>query len=140
MEAHDIHQWDDIYPDRETIRKDIQNQELYVVDDDGAIAGIMTLNEAQAIQYRQVKWNYNEKVLIIHRVAVDPAFQRKGFAKALLGFAENYAHEKGYQSLRLDAFLHNPAPVHLYEKVGYQKVGIVNFRKGPFFCLEKLLN
>jgi len=57
-----------------------------------------------------------------------------------MNFAEEYAIENNYKSIRLDAYSANVAAVRLYEKRGYNKIGQVFFphRKYPFYCFEKI--
>jgi len=87
-----------------------------------------------------VHWKNNEgKVLVIHRLAVHPPFQKQGFAKKLMDFAEDHAIKNGCAAVRLDAYSGNERVLRFYENRGYQKRGEVNFsgRVLPFFCYEK---
>jgi ribosomal protein S18 acetylase RimI-like enzyme len=136
MEAREIHQWDEIYPDEGTIKNDIRKQQLYLLEDDGCLCGIIALNEVQEPEYKNVNWKFPGKTLVVHRLAIEPSYQRKGLAKMLMQFAEKRAKEGHYENIRLDAFIHNPASVALYERLGYRMAGTVTFRKGDFFCFE----
>lgn len=80
------------------------------------------------------------KVLIIHRLAVHPLFQNQGFAKRLMDFAEDYAINENFSSIRLDAYSANEKVLRFYEAREYKKRGEVYFpdRKLPFYCYEKL--
>jgi ribosomal protein S18 acetylase RimI-like enzyme len=42
-------------------------------------------------------------------------------------------------TVRLDAFSHNPAALKLYRRLNYCEVGFVDFRKGRFILFEKKL-
>ncbi len=136
MEAQKIHQWDEIYPDEGTIKSDIDKQQLYLLEDDGHICGIIAINEVQEPEYKNVNWKFPGKTLVVHRLAIEPSYQRKGLAKMLMQFAHKVAIEQQYETIRLDAFIHNPASVALYERLGYRMAGTVTFRKGDFFCFE----
>jgi ribosomal protein S18 acetylase RimI-like enzyme len=136
MEARGIHQWDEIYPDEKIINNDIEKQQLYLLEDDEQICGIIALNEFQEPQYKNVDWEFDGKTLVVHRLAIEPSCQRRGHAKMLMQFAHKLAKKEHYKSIRLDAFIHNPAAVALYEKLGYRMAGKVTFRKGDFFCYE----
>lgn len=137
MELKGIDQWDNIYPNEELIVNDINEENLYVCDDGINIQGIIVLNEEQDRQYESLKWEYTGRNVVIHRLCVDPKHQGKGIAKTLIQYAEKYGKENNYESIRLDAFIKNEGACKLYEKSGYNKVGIVNFRKGEFYCFEK---
>jgi ribosomal protein S18 acetylase RimI-like enzyme len=79
--------------------------------------------------------------LVIHRLAINPVQQGKGFAKRLISFAEGEILRMDFKSIRLDAFSGNLKALMLYEGMGYQKRGEVNFpgRNLPFICFEKIL-
>lgn len=135
-----INQWDEIYPNEEVIKQDIYKENMYVLFEENKIMGIIVLNENQDKEYLDLKWRYSKgKPLVIHRLCVHPAAQGKGVAKALMSFSENYASSNNYAFIRLDAFTENPIACRLYEKLGFEKAGIVNFRKGKFYCFEKSL-
>jgi len=136
MESKNIHQWDEIYPDKKTITKDIEKHELYVLEEDGNLCAFIVLNEFQSPEYKEINWEFPGKTLVVHRLSVNPSVQGKGFAKKLMQFAYEFAKKQGYESIRLDAFIKNPAAIALYTTLGYKKAGIVVFRKGPFFCFE----
>jgi ribosomal protein S18 acetylase RimI-like enzyme len=136
MESQGIDQWDDLYPDEATIRRDIDANELYLLEQDGRLGGIITLNESQEPAYQEVAWQFGGRALVVHRLAIDPSSQGKGFAGELMQFAYTIARERQYATIRLDAFTHNPRAVALYEGLGYQRAGMVTFRKGLFICFE----
>lgn len=141
MEAEKVYQWDDMYPNEMVIKDDIINENLYVYIDENIIKGIIVLNETQDGEYKKLKWKYSaKKQIVIHRLCIDPQYQGKGIAKKFLKYAEEYSMENNYGSIRLDAFTKNKTAYTMYEKLGYEKVGIVTFRKGDFYCFEKNLN
>jgi GNAT superfamily N-acetyltransferase len=138
MDGQGIPQWDEVYPNRNDFAADIGARCLYGLAVDGALAGIVTLNEEQDEEYAEVAWrNDDPKPLVVHRLCVDPDHQGKGCAKALLDFAEDYARAHGYRTIRLDAFTLNPVSLSLYRTRGYSERGVVRFRKGLFVCFEK---
>ena len=140
MIAQGIHQWDDVYPDRGTIERDIAEQTLFVARDGQALCGMIVVDENQSAEYVQVTWQYvAEKVLVVHRLAVAPTWQGRGLASRLMSFAEDYGRRYGYGAIRLDTFVHNPTALGLYTKRQYRRAGTVRFRKGEFYCLEKSL-
>lgn len=135
-----IRQWDHLYPDRATIEADISSGSLYAIAADTAIAGIFVLNETQDPAYASVAWELDDpRPLVLHRFSIDPAWQGKGLAKACLKYIEDHARERGYRSIRLDAFSENYISLGLYRAHGYRERGQVRFRKGIFWCFEKTL-
>ena len=137
MESQGIHQWDDVYPDRATLRADIDKHSLQLLEVNGLIAGIMSIDDQQPREYRDVPWKYPGRALVVHRLCIDPGYQRRGLATHLMEFVQTTAEARGYDTVRLDAFTQNRAASALYERLGYEKAGTVQFRKGLFFCFEK---
>lgn len=139
MDSKGIYQWDEIYPCEEVITQDIRDNNLYVLcSEEGKVQAIIVLSEFYDKEYEDLTWEYNEgKHLIIHRLCVNPKCQGMGIARKLIDFAENFAAEHNYSSIRLDAFIENKRACGMYDKLGYVKRGIVKFRKGYFYCYEK---
>jgi ribosomal protein S18 acetylase RimI-like enzyme len=140
MEREGVHQWDEIYPTKEIFSADIAAASLFAARIENGIAGIMVLNDEQSKEYNSLAWRDDHgKPLIIHRLCVNPVFQGQRVATKLMQFAEDYAKERKYSSIRLDAFVNNIISVRLHDSLGYQRTGIVQFRKGEFYCYEKVL-
>ena len=142
MESHGIYQWNEYYPNFDIIVDDIESSSMYVLKEGNSLLGIITINEDQSPEYGNLDWiSHGGKVLVVHRLAVQPKNQRLGIGKRLMDFAENYAKGKRYTSIRLDAYSGNHGALRLYEQRGYIKVGQVVFpmRELPFYCYEKVL-
>ena len=98
------------------------------------------MNDHQDEEYQSIDWKFNpKKVLVVHRLMVHPNFQNKGYAKQLMDFAENFAKQNQYTSIRLDTYTQNKISFEFYKKRNYVLRGTVFFkgRKDPFYCLEK---
>jgi len=141
MRAADIEQWDDIYPDRQTMLQDAQDRTLYLASVDGELVGTLVVNDWQNPEYSEVPWTISAaRVAVVHRLMIDPKHQGKGAARELMRFAEERARGLGFGVVRLDAFSKNPRALHLYQRLGYHDAGSVTFRKGVFRCFEKALD
>ncbi len=141
MESEGIHQWDAVYPDAAKFSEDINQHALWVMKRDAELIAVMALNEEQADAYADINWHYPvDRVLVVHRLAVHPSQQGRGVAQQMMIYAENFARAEGYQAIRLDAFLENPRAVRLYEQQGYEKAGLLQFRKGKFWAFEKKIS
>jgi len=140
LDEKGIPQWDEIYPDRGTIARDLESETLYGLMDENTIAGILVLNEKQDREYSEVAWALDdEKPLVLHRLCLCPDYQGRGLSKVMMEFVEDYARKNGYRSIRLDAFTLNPISLSLYRSRGFAARGEVSFRKGRFICFEKIL-
>jgi ribosomal protein S18 acetylase RimI-like enzyme len=142
LQAEGIFQWTDNYPTLQIIQNDIELGNLYHIQFDNDILGIINISNIQEEEYKTINWTYpDETCLVIHRLAIDPAHQGQGLAQKLMDFAEMYGIENGFQSIRLDAYSQNTRVLSFYEKRTYTKQGEVYFpeRDFPFYCYEKQL-
>jgi ribosomal protein S18 acetylase RimI-like enzyme len=142
MQAGGSDQWDDQYPNREVIGEDLQRGTLFAAEREGRILGIVVLDETQDEQYETINWKQVEGPhLMMHRLAVDPEAHGQGIARKLVAFSEEYAAREGYTSLRLDTYAKNTAALKLYQGLGYDLRGEVNFpgRTASFPVFEKVL-
>lgn len=140
MNQNNIDQWDNVYPSKDVIANDLNCGHAYGYYDDNNLCGFIVINEEFPNEYNSVKWIcLNDKSLIVHRLSVRADCQGKGIAKLLMHFAEDFGRKNGCFSVRLDAFSENPIALRLYQKLGYTITGTVIFRKGKFYCFEKVL-
>ena len=81
METQGIHQWDQIYPDKEILRQDILKNQMFIGEKDNRIAVCFVLNEECDDDYKNGDWICQEaRFCIIHRLCVNPVFQNQGIA------------------------------------------------------------
>lgn len=143
MIAHGIFQWNENYPSKKAFENDIKREELYVLEMDKNIIGTVVISTFMDTEYIPIEWlTANKSNIYIHRLAVHPNFQGKGYAQQLMRFAEKYAHINNYTSVRLDTFSQNKRNLKFYENRGYQKLGNIFFPKQsehPFHCYELVL-
>jgi ribosomal protein S18 acetylase RimI-like enzyme len=141
MQAAGIDQWDERYPDEKIIREDIDSGCAYLCMLDGQIASVFVLNQLCDPEYADGNWRYpHASFAVIHRLCVSPAFWGQGMGTQTMLAAESIAQSMNLETMRLDAFAQNPAALALYKRLGYGRVGSVQFRKGEFFLFEKKLD
>lgn len=140
---NNILQWSSSYPTISIFENDIKRNELYVMEVEGKLVGTIVISTHMDAEYEPVKWlTPSDKNLYIHRLAVHPEYQKKGYAQQLMTFAENYARANNYVSIRLDTFSQNKRNQLFYETRGYQKLENIYFpeqSKDHFHCYELLL-
>ncbi len=135
-------QWDDAYPNVEVFSRDVELNQLWLAELDGKIAGVAAITTDQEPGYAAVGWDILELAIVVHRLAVDPAFQGRGVAVALMQQAEAVAIERGTRVLRVDTNSANTVTQRLFPKLGYTFAGEISldFRPGlRFLCYEKRL-
>ncbi|MHA7056759.1 GNAT family N-acetyltransferase [Aquimarina sp. M1] len=143
MIAKEIFQWNEHYPTRSRFQKDIELEELYILEEENQTKGIIVITELMDEEYIPIQWlSDSQNNLYVHRLAVHPDFWGKGLAQQLMSWAEKNAKKKGYHSIRLDTFSQNQRNQKFYETRGYKRLGNIFFPKQseyPFYCYELVL-
>ena len=143
MIARNIFQWNEHYPNRTPFENDVKRDELYVLEIENRIIGCIVISIVMDDEYIPIKWlTPNENNIYIHRLAIHPKHQGKGYARELMNFAEIFAKHNKFASIRLDTFSQNNRNQKFYELRGYQKLGDIFFpkqSKHPFYCYELTL-
>lgn len=143
MIAKGIYQWNEHYPPLSAFENDIKREELFVLEIDGSVQGCIVMSTFKDAEYIPIKWlSQTENNLYIHRLAVHPNLQGQGYAQKLMDYAESYARENKFESVRLDTFSQNKRNQKFYELRGYKRLGNIYFPKQsdhPFYCYELLL-
>lgn len=140
LDKNGIHQWTDKYPRKSIIESDLNKGVLYILKKQNEIVGAINISEEQEAEYLAVNWKTNDlKPLVIHRLVVQPNHQKKGYAQFMMNFAEEFARENHYKSIRLDAYSQNKKVIEFYKNRNYFVRGEINFpgREYHFFCFEK---
>lgn len=146
------HQWDESYPDVTRFARDVDSGSLYVAQDApleneegdvvaGDVIGFITVDQDEPPGYHGLPWSDRGAFLVIHRLAVDPDRRAVGVATALEAFVCSLAADKGVTHLKIDTYSTNAAMQAFLRRIGYRKVGDMEFRGKPlpFYCYEKLL-
>mgnify|MGYP001041463899 CR=1 FL=1 len=148
MHQNNLFNWTLKYPSAHQLKNDIIQGTLFIALLQGQCAAIMTLDERQSIEYETVSWLSKAtavgfKCLVLHRLAVNPLFNRQGVGRKMLVFMENYARKNQYTTIRFDVYEKSKGAINLYEQQQYTRVGAVLFlHKGnndAYYCYEKLL-
>jgi GNAT superfamily N-acetyltransferase len=144
LRENGIDQWGENYPSHKIIQKDIENKHLYGLYFENELVATVVLNQEQDFVYSEIKWLTPacSNNLIVHRLAVDPKHQGKGYAKKLMHFAEELCLSKNMDSIRLDTYSKNEQNIGFYQKLAYQLVDFAilkDFDNFPVACFEKII-
>jgi ribosomal protein S18 acetylase RimI-like enzyme len=142
MIASGVDQWDDTYPDIETISQDLEKQSYYVAEEKEKIIGGINIDQNQDSTYLDINWgDKSDSFLVVHRLGVKEEFWNKKIGKDLMIFAENRVIEKGLKSIRLDTYSGNPKAMEFYRRLGYRELGSINLKpnKNEYYCFEKII-
>ena len=135
-----------VYPTADTARAALDADDLFVMEEGGAVVAAARINRIQVPVYADVPWRYpdvpDEQVMVLHTLVVDPTVKGKGYGTAFVAFYEQLARETDRPYLRIDTNARNTPARALYKKLGYTEAGIVagTFNGIPnvqLVCLEK---
>lgn len=140
--------WDrSIYPTRRTARQGIDEDDLFVLEDDGQIVGSAIINQKQVHCYCNARWRYpadDDEVMVLHTLVISPSARGKGYGRAFEAYYESYAKDHHCRSLRIDTNYNNKVARAFYKKLGYEEIDVIpttfNGISGvDLVCLEKKL-
>lgn len=142
MKSYNNTQWDENYPKDKDFAKDIESGDLYVEKQDNIITGFICVNYIEPEEYKDLKWARDDKCMVVHRMAVNPGFRKKGVGSRLMDFAEDLATRSGVKYLKTDTYSINTKMNSLFKKFNYSFVGEMSFlgKEEPFYCYEKILS
>ncbi len=135
-----IHQWDEEYPSIDYVVSDVAQGSLRKLVLSGRIVAVISFDEIQEPEYSTVRWRFTEPpILVIHRLAVSPSFQGRGYARMLVDHVEQSARDLQFNSIRIDTYSGNTRVLDFYQRRGYERAGEVYFprRELPFVCMER---
>lgn len=118
-------QWGRNYPPEETVIRDIEKQQLYVIEE-GGTAGVFFFKIGEDPTYKTIEegqWSSDEKYGTIHRIAGN------GKAGGILKKAVSYC-ENQISHLRIDTHEDNKIMQRAIEKCGFTKCGIIFTEEG----------
>lgn len=128
-----IDQWQDGYPSREVIEKDVERRRLYVAEADGKIASAAAFLPPPEPDYEKIdgEWLTNtENYAVIHRVASSEAYRGRGAASALVRELLGFAASVGRDCVRADTHKGNSVMQSFLERHGFKRCGTVTLSHG----------
>lgn len=82
----------------------------------------------------------NGPSLHIRSMAVLPAYQGQGIARALLAYVEGYALQQGFETLDLETTPFLSTAIRLYGRFGFRKTSDSDLAGTPLFTMEKQIS
>ena len=114
------------HPTEEGISAYINEGSMYIYRERGVIVGAMAVTMYQGEGYHTIEWSQqvsDEKVAVIHILAVSPDAQGKGIGSEMIREAIRLAQNNGMQAIRLDALASNTPAHKIYERLGFEYRG-----------------
>ncbi|MGC4039723.1 MAG: GNAT family N-acetyltransferase [Flavobacterium sp.] len=134
-------QWQNGYPNPDTVRNDIGKGVGYVLADGEKVIAYsaVLINDEPAYSEINGKWLTNDDFVVIHRVAISEAYLGQGLVQKMFGHFEDFAQQNGIRSIKVDTNFDNPAMLRIMDKAGYTYCGEVYFNGSPRKAFEKVL-
>lgn len=134
-------QWQNGYPNPETVLNDIANGVGFVLTDRETIIAYsaVLINDEPAYLDIKGQWLTNTDFIVIHRVAISEVYLGQGLAQKMFGHFEEFALTNNIHSIKVDTNFDNPAMLKILEKLGYTYCGEVYFTGSPRKAFEKVL-
>ena len=119
-------QWQNGYPNTNTIIEDIISGQAYVALEEGELLAYAAVTKSPEKAYEAIydgNWEGKEtEYLVFHRIAVASDVQGQGVAQTFLeGLIEGF----DYLDFRSDTHAQNKAMQHIFEKLSFKQVGKV---------------
>jgi GNAT superfamily N-acetyltransferase len=80
------------------------------------------------------------KALYLGRFGVLPQYQHHGIGGWCMGQVDRLGHEMGCTAVRFDAIVCHSVLLAFYDKLGYQRRGIIQRDRGDLMAFEKILS
>ncbi|MDM0592871.1 GNAT family N-acetyltransferase [Clostridium perfringens] len=138
-----VDQWQDGYPAKEDLRRDIESGNSYVLTNKDEIVATTVISLDGESTYNSIfngEWITNEEYIVMHRVAVHEKYKGKGIFKELIKEAESLALNKGIFSIKIDTHRGNISMQRAVVKNDFKRCGIIYLGDGSErIAFEKVL-
>ncbi len=137
-----LDQWQKGYPNTDTIDRDIQNGNAYVLEEDGAVLAYLYCAVEKDDAYGMIrfgKWLNDDPYAVIHRLVVDPKQRKQGLAVRLMEAVELMLQQSNVSNIRIDTHPNNKAMLSLLEKSQFTYCGQVLVVDGMRYAFQKII-
>ena len=128
-------QWGKRFPKRSWIKKDIKDNNSYVIINEGRLVGVFSLIFGSDPTYTNIegKWINDLPYATIHRIASDSTTNN------ILITALDFSFSK-INNIRIDTHKYNKIMIHLLKKYGFTYCGIIYVRNhSPRLAFQKII-
>lgn len=138
-----IDQWQNGYPNSETISNDIEDKNSYVLLKDNKIVATAAVSFDGESTYDSIyegEWITNNEYAVIHRIAVDNTYKGLGLSSEIIKNVEQLCLIKGVHSIKIDTHEENISMQNLLKKNKFKYCGIIYLEdRGKRIAFEKTL-
>jgi hypothetical protein len=142
MNGRGLKQWNSVHPSPEMIIEDIEKGTLYIYNELKIAQGMINLSNEAPAEYKDINWKgKTDKVLYVKRFAVHPLWMESEVPVSLINFAEKFAKENNYSTVRIDLLDSYPVGEKFFTSRNFSIAGNFHseFQKLSYTCYEKNL-
>ena len=134
-------QWQNGYPNEQTVKEDIQNGNGYVLVSENKVIAYAAIIFGIEQTYIDIKgkWLSNDDCVVVHRVATEEGYKGKGIATQLFLLIEAFCIQKNIFSIKVDTNFDNLPMLRILEKLNYSFCGDIFFSGASRLAFEKVL-
>ena len=127
FKKNNIDQWQDNYPNEETILNDINNETSYVLVKDNNIVATASISFEEEKTYKNIdgNWLTNDRYVVIHRIAVSNDYKGLRLSSTILDNAKALALKNSIHSIKIDTHKDNKAMQRVLKKNNFTYCGII---------------
>lgn len=128
------------YPFRgfDLFKSEVTEADVYGVYESGLLVGTFYLTPIPRSWYVADIWkNPLAKALYFGGFGILPFMQGQGIGAWVMSQVDEIA-VSSYEALRFDGVAYNKPLMHFYEKLGYERRGIIETPRRPVMCFEKV--
>lgn len=143
LKSKGIDQWQNNYPNMETIKNDICNKDGYIVLENENIVGYVVVSFNKEKSYEKVyggQWISNNEYAVIHRLAVHKNYRGKDVSTIIIESVEKLCLVKNIKSIKVDTHEYNKSMQKLLKKNSFIYCGVIFLEDGnKRIAFEKLI-
>ena len=143
FKENSIDQWQNGYPNEESIMNDIESDESYVLLKDDKIIATAYLSFSGENDYDIIydgKWISQGDYAVVHRVAVSSNMKGQGIARELFKCIEKVCLENNLKHIKIDTHRQNKSMQKFLKKNGFEYCGVIYLQdNSERIAFEKIL-
>jgi GNAT superfamily N-acetyltransferase len=134
-------QWQNGYPNKQTVVNDIANGYGYVLEENNIIMAYAAIIFGIEPTYQEIKGNWlsDDPYVVVHRVATSEMHKGKGIATKLFLLLEGLALSKNTFSIKVDTNFDNRQMLTILDKLNYTYCGEIFFSGASRRAYQKIL-
>lgn len=128
LKKEGIDQWQNDYPNPETLKEDIKNGYSYLIEIDKKIAATAAIIFGDDPTYHYIEdgdWTADGQYGVIHRAAVAEEYKGQGLMAEIFNQTYKMGRKRGAKSIRIDTHSENYAMQRAIEKEDFDYCGII---------------